>query len=645
MQSIALGASMRHELRQSFVSEKSQAAPAFLKFLFVAAVIIVALCPSLFFTFGFHNDFNAWTYDTSSCCWSHPETAILMAIGRYFGALAQNIQFMTIHTLADLWMWRLIGIISVAALATYYLKIVSLGHRPTWRDAFLTMAIFTLPTMQFQAIWASMYMFWTPPILLALLAAHLLLKAAENRSGDRAAVGQAAGFALLAFATILAGLCFYPISATFVLVPMAHLLATERDRRFRLAAIAAAVLLGIAFVTYFAVHKFLVLPFLGDVPYLGVYEFQLASGVVFEAVRRALIYLDIGRHLWLGIVIPWFALVVGAIAAVAALFCLVRFAIGKLNVVDLMNFALICCLFLVAIAPIAIVGQLSFTYRITFTLTAIVLIALYWLLSQAGVPAIALAAALAATGFGVAFADVYGTAEFAAAEYQLVHGALGGLDPREFHRIVELRPVNRPTLYGFAIDNDFGGLQPSVGIFDQIVGTRFNGKARFDVGFMRLGDPATPLALEKDATVVDLSPIYGLPRIRNYSKFAIVSATPRGTSGPLNAVSGRQGEFWEVCNEPFPIELELEFSEPQTVAGYQLSTMIAPERMPQSWTVSVRSEGLWNVVSDIRDEPPWNANEHRAYAIEQKSDVSAVKLTIRATGADDCLRLYEFRLL
>ena len=191
---------------------------------------------------------------------------------------------------------------------------------------------------------------------------------------------------------------------------MAHLLATERDRRFRLGAIAAAVLLGIAFVTYFAVHKFLVLPFFRDVPYLGVYEFQLASGVVFEAVRRALIYLDIGRHLWLGIVIPWFALVVGAIAAVAALFCLVRFAIGKLNVVDLMNFALICCLFLVAIAPIAIVGQLSFTYRITFTLTAIVLIALYWLLSQAGVPAIALAAALAATGFGVAFEDVYGTA-------------------------------------------------------------------------------------------------------------------------------------------------------------------------------------------------------------------------------------------
>ena len=635
---------MRHELRQSLVSEKSQAAPAFLKFLFVAALIIVALCPSLFFTFGFHNDFNAWTYETSSCCWSHPETAILMAIGRYFGALAQNIQFMTIHTLADLWMWRLIGIISVGALATYYLKIVSLGHSPTWRDTFLTVAIFTLPTMQFQAIWVSMYMFWTPPILLALLAAHLLLKA-DNRSGDRAAVGQTAGLALLAFAAILAGLCFYQMSATFVLVPMAHLLATEREQRFRLAAMAAAVLLGIAFVTYFAVHKFLVLPLLDDVPYLGVYEFQLASGVVFEAVRRALIYLDIGRHLWLGIVIPWFALVVGAIAAVAALFCLVRLAIGKLNVVDLMNFALICCLFLVAITPIAIVGQFSFTYRITFTLTAIVLIALYWLLSRAGVPVIALAAALAATGFGAAFADVYGTAEFAGAEYQLVHGTLGGLDPREFHRIVELRPVNRPTFHGLAIDKDFGGLRPSEGIFDQIAGTRFNGKAKFDVGFMRLGDPATPLVLEKDATVVDLSPIYGLPRIRSYSKFAIVSATPRGTSGPLNAVSGEPGAFWEVCDEPFPIELELEFSEPRAIASYRLSTEEEPERMPQSWTVSIRSEGLWHVISDIRDEPSWNANEHREYAIEPKSDVSAVKLTIHATEENDCLRLYEFRLL
>ena len=74
----------------------------------VAVALIVALSPALFFSFGYHNDFNAWAYDTHRCCTRHPETQILMSIGRYFGAYAQNLQFWTIHSLSDLWIWRLV---------------------------------------------------------------------------------------------------------------------------------------------------------------------------------------------------------------------------------------------------------------------------------------------------------------------------------------------------------------------------------------------------------------------------------------------------------------------------------------------------------------------------------------------------------
>ena len=145
----------------------------------VVAAIIIALSPALFFSFGYHNDFNAWAYDTHSCCTRHPETRILLSIGRYFGAYAQNLQFWTIHSLTDFWWWRLVGILSTALLAAYYLHIVSRQSPPTWQNACLTVAVFTLPTMQFQSIWVSMYMFWTPPILVSLLAAQLLLTAAE----------------------------------------------------------------------------------------------------------------------------------------------------------------------------------------------------------------------------------------------------------------------------------------------------------------------------------------------------------------------------------------------------------------------------------------------------------------------------------
>ena len=194
----------------------------------VPTSIIFALIPALFFSYGYHNDFNAWGYDSYTCCDQHPETRVLLAVGRYFASIAENLQFFTIHTVDDLWLWRLIGILSTAALAAYYLHIVSLGRPPTWLNACLAVALFTLPTMQFQAIWPSMYTMWTPPILLSLLAAQLLLKAAEGDFfANRFARRRAARFTLQAFAALLAGLFFYPISATFVLVPAAHLLMND----------------------------------------------------------------------------------------------------------------------------------------------------------------------------------------------------------------------------------------------------------------------------------------------------------------------------------------------------------------------------------------------------------------------------------
>jgi hypothetical protein len=194
----------------------------------VAIAICIALSPALFFSFGYHNDFNAWAYDTRSCCSNHPETEILLAIGRYFGAYAQNLQFTTIHTLHDLWIWRLIGIVSTALLAVYYLYIVSPKRSPTWQNACLSVAIFTLPTMQWQAIWVSMYMFWTPPMLLSLAAAHLIRNTSELPilPIPRWLRGAALPLAF-AFAALLAGLCFYPMSATLLLVPAAHLLLTD----------------------------------------------------------------------------------------------------------------------------------------------------------------------------------------------------------------------------------------------------------------------------------------------------------------------------------------------------------------------------------------------------------------------------------
>ena len=322
-----------------------------------------------------------------------------MSIGRYFGAYAQNLQFWTIHSLSDLWIWRLVGIVSAAALALYYLHIVSLRRPPTWQNACLTVAIFTLPTMQFQAIWVSMYMFWTPPILLSLVAADVLLRATERAAlADRTAARDAAAPLVLAFLSLLVGFFFYPISATFVLVPAAHLLLSENTSQIRRMALLAVACVGAAFVALFVVHKFIVLPHLRHVPYLGDYAFTFSGAVVTDAAQRLSSYVQNGAFFWLGIDIPEFQEMVGLAAAIGGFYCAIRLVRGSLKAAAFSNFIMICCLFVAAAAPLLIVQQFSHTYRIMFTMTAIELLALFWLLNQLPFRGLTLASVFAAIG-------------------------------------------------------------------------------------------------------------------------------------------------------------------------------------------------------------------------------------------------------
>ena len=455
----------------------------------VVASIIIALIPALFFSYGYHNDFNAWGYDSHTCCDQHPETRVLLAVGRYFASIAENLQFFTIHNVDDLWLWRLIGILSTAALAAYYLHIVSLGRPPTWLNACLSVALFTLPTMQFQAIWPSMYTMWTPPILLSLMAAQLLLKAAEGDFfANRFARRRAARFTLQAFAALLAGLFFYPISATFVLVPAAHLLLNDKQypRRNRRMALLATAVLGSTFVALFVIHKFIVLPHLSNIPYYRDYQFNFASNVATEAVRRLGVYILDGAYLWLGLEIPMAVALIGLAAIIGIAYLVVRGLRRSIEQGELLNFLIGCSLFLVAAAPLLVVHQFAQTYRSLFTMTAIEMLALFWLLKQLPIGAFRLAAIFAALGIVCSFADVYGTSASAHAEYALYSRSVAGLAPHKFHSIVILRPnIPRPA-FGFNLKNDWGGLFPIPSVFDLLIGPRYNGEAAFEVATLRM---------------------------------------------------------------------------------------------------------------------------------------------------------------
>ncbi len=626
----------------------------------VLTSIIFALVPALFFSYGYHNDFNAWGYDSHICCDQHPETRVLLGVGRYFASIAENLQFFTIHTVDDLWAWRLIGILSTAGLAAYYLHIVSLGRPPSWLNACLAVALFTLPTMQFQAIWPSMYTMWTPPILLSLLAAQVLLKAAEGDFfANRFARRRAARFTLQAFVALLAGLFFYPISATFVLVPAAHLLMNDNQypRRNRRMALLAAVALGSAFVALFVIHKFIVLPHLSNIPYLGDYQFKFASNMAMEAARRLDSYFWDGAYLWLGLEIPLWLLLIGLAAGIGLANLVFRILRRSIEQGELLNFLIGCSLFLVAAAPLLVVHQFTQTYRSLFTLTAIEVLALFWLLKQLPIGAARLAAIFAGIGIACSFADVYGTSASAHAEYALYSRSVAGLAPHQVRSIVILRPNIPRRAFGFDLKNDWGGLYPTPNVFDLLIGPRYNGRAAFDVATLSMpldyasafkqNSETIPLAIPKDAVLIDTSSIYGLPNFTGVSnQLAIVSGRPHGDGGPINAVDGDPNSYWQVCaNQPFPIELELSFPAAHTLRAYSLSTVEETDRMPTNWEIWVRSDRAgWRQLQKMADAKPWRGGEERHYDVEPAPDVTGVRLLINAAGVKSCMRLYEFRL-
>ena len=123
-----------------------------------------------------------------------------------------------------------------------------------------------------------------------------------------------------------------------------------------------------------------------------------------------------------------------------------------------------------------------------------------------------------------------------------------------------------------------------------------------------------------------------------------MSAQPRGQSGPINAVNGRANTFWEVCKQPFPIELKVNYPSAHILLGYELSTVDAPERMPSAWEILVTSDGQdWRRLHEVADAKPWTNREVRKFDVEPTPDVIGIKLVISASRSSSCMRLYQFR--
>jgi len=407
--------------------------------------------------------------------------------------------------------------------------------------------------------------------------------------------------------------------------------------------------LGGAFVSLFLIHRFIVLPhFLSHVPYLGEYEFKITENVLTESARRIGVYLQDGANLWLGMQIPLVPRVVGVLA-------LIGFVIGVLrrgNKTEWLGALGACFLFLVVAGPLIVVQQFTQTLRVTFAMTSIELLVFFFLLKQLSSKAIRIALVFAGLGVVSAFFTVYGVSASAASEHALYAQSISGLDGRgrdrdHFAAIVVLRPLRQRQAFGFNLRNDFGALAPIHHVFDLLIGTRYNGKAAFDVTEFRLPQvDGAPIALEQNALIEDTSRIYDVPNFRNVTdRVGLVSAQPRGVIGPMYAIDKDPASFWEVCDnpQPYPIEFKVVLPSQVNLKGYTLSTIEETIRMPNAWEVWVNSDASnWTLVQQVTGAGGWKIRESRHYEFAVVPNVKAIKLIIKGADVGPCMRLYEF---
>ena len=285
-----------------------------------------------------------------------------------------------------------------------------------------------------------------------------------------------------------------------------------------------------------------------------------------------------------------------------------------------------------------------------FTMTGIELLILFRLLGQFPFGSLPLAMLFATLGIGCAFVGVYGTSASNHADYVLFSKATSKLSPQQFHSITVLRPPAARQVWGIPLNKEFGGLNPTVYIFDSMIGTRYDQQALFDVTEIRGRrgdnvDDALQPGIERNSMVIDTSPIYGLPKVKDLKeRYPLVSAHPRGnSSGPANAVDHDPKTAWEVVGE-FPMELEIDYPMAHTLRGYSLSTVEETERMPNRWEVWVSPDLVnWRRLQLMTECQPWKLSEVRHYDVETADDITGIRLVIKGTDDSAILRLYEFR--
>lgn len=667
----------------------------FLVFFLVSFIFLCfAFMPLLTIPCAQHDDYNFFAWGPREGLLSHPQALFTLFLGRPIKGVLASFFMRFVDTPADFAPIRAIYLFFAAlstALLTVYLKKAKIGNLPV---LFTSIAIFLLPGMQYYIL-----VILSSPMLLGVFFALVSMMFLEKVSAKdllslRLFVKPySLLFTIFSFLFLLAALLSYQVTTMFFLVPTLILVLfrdIDKWKETRLIVLRDLVLLGTAIITFFLVHRCIVLPYLfAKYPQAShvvgpgsKYQFMLSINVLqkmaffiknlsFQSLNLWSIYPTL--QIAFGVLL---FIIIGVIAALWKMICKATLRRNYWSVAQ----ASVVILFLIILSNLpnlAAAGGYP-AYRTIFPYTAMIIILLIWsaksllgFLSEKWQ-----LRAIWVVACGMLVISIF------CAHYNMLNVAVNNHLELSYLRAAIAEEINnKPSSVHIIakshIHKSFLNLPQRYDEFNKIteafplmIYSFLKKEGPYRDGVIKTENYPTiscsranekTIYIPSDSIVVNMDaleyPLY------NYSVtpldwyeiiYVDVSAAAywpdhyySGGYIGARAFDGIAGgdSYWQVM-EGYPQWLKITYPEPRKVLRYKLQIGDFPERMVKSWTLQGSEDGnIWIDIDLETDQTNWKANEKRDYKIDKSGNYKYYRFFITEGNDIAFLRIDEIKMI
>lgn len=600
--------------------------------IFTLLLIFLTYTPYIYFNFGFHNDFEIWSYDNKVCCSGFPETPHLIRIGRFLQAYLQNIFLSFFTDLESLAYGRFLGVL-FAGLSGIILSSLArkngMGRLPS---AVLGAAACLLPPVQVNLAWLTNFIPGLFNLALVLVVSSIFpgwQSILAKEKGKRLQLG-------LCVLLLLAVLFIYPPTAGFFLLPalIRILYVGVENKTERTQAIYHLAFFGSVCLAYFVFHRFVYMR-LFQITFHDseFYRFELSTAIWNNLTVFSREILPVMMNLFNAAPSPLISMGVFLVFVAAVTLSIQRSSPRQFAWESL----LLLTIFLWMNVPGLLTGggpptfyrswHPGFTAMLFFFIRSIEA-----LLRPATTRIILLA--LPITGGAFAFDSSLYVATTLAKQYeysvQQVHAQFSR--DRKRYIIVEMRP--KSTLFG----------RPRWG----------------ELGFIHFLTPGhVSYILKQDFQLRALPAVESLVARQEQNSFFLETEFlapsewlfKRLWSHPLNepfsnAFDLSVNSFFEKTGR-FPTTMDIVGEEPEKIECYRffLGSDPVPQSMPRAWRLTGSNDRKsWTVLDQQKNQGHWQATQSRMFHPKKKGAFANYRLEFKSGNQVDRLTIPEILL-